>query len=214
MKFIGAFFRPFMTGVLAILPVVLTVSVVAWVAEVLSRIGGPDSTFGQLLKRFGWSIGSSDSGAYIGGLLTAVLIVYLLGLFLEHVLKGKGDSIIDNIFLSIPMVGSLYRTAKKVVGLVEPKKGVELESMTAVLCRFGDDSDSCFPAFMPTSETIVIDGTEYRVVMIPTAPIPFGGAIMCVRKEWVTKLDCGVEGLLNMYLSMGTAMPDYIKAPK
>ena len=140
--------------------------------------------------------------------------VYLLGLILEHALKGKGESIIDGIFLGIPLVGSLYRTAKKVVGMVEPRKGAELESMTAVLCRFGDGSDSCFPAFMPTSETIVLDETEYQVVMIPTAPVPFGGAILCVRKEWVTKLDCGVEGLLNMYLSMGTAIPDYIKTPE
>ena len=214
MNIVGTFFRPFMSGVLAILPILLTFSVVAWVADFLTRIAGPGSKLGQLFKQFGWSIGSSDSGAYIGGLLTAILVVYLLGLLLEHALKRKGESIIDSIFLSIPLISSLYKTAKKVVGMVEPKKGAELESMTAVLCRFGDNSDSCFPAFMPTSETIVIDQAEYRVVMIPTAPVPFGGAILCVRKEWVTKLDCGVEGLLNMYLSMGTAMPDYIKTPE
>lgn len=50
-----------------------------------------------MLKQFGWNIGSSDSGAYIGGLLAAIMIVYLLGLILEYVLKGKGESIIDRI---------------------------------------------------------------------------------------------------------------------
>jgi len=63
---------------------------------------------------------------------------------------------------------------------------------------------------MPTSETVLIQGAEYHVVMIPTAPVPFSGAIMCVPVEWVTQLDCGIDGLLNIYMSMGTTMPEFL----
>ena len=83
--------------------------------------------------------------------------------------------------------------------------------MTPVMCSFGGAKSTCIPAFLPTSEILTIGGIEHHVVMVPTAPVPFGGAILCVRREWVTKVDCGIDGLFNIYMSMGTAMPDYLK---
>ena len=65
---------------------------------------------------------------------------------------------------------------------------------------------------MPTSEIFTMNKIAYHVVMIPTAPVPFGGVILCVRKEWVVKLDCGIDSLFNIYMSMGTAMPESLKS--
>lgn len=85
-----------------------------------------------------------------------------------------------------------------------------MESMTPVMCSFGGDKGASFPARMPTSEIFTINDIAYHVVMIPTAPVPFDGAILCVRKEWVVNLDRGIDGLFNICMSMGTAMPEYL----
>ena len=79
-----------------------------------------------------------------------------------------------------------------------------------MLRAVGGEGGTAFPAFMPTSESITSDGTEYHVVMIPTAPVPFGGALMMVPTEWVKPLDIGIDGLFNVYMSMGTAIPEYM----
>lgn len=204
-------FRPLVSGVIALLPIALTVVVIVWVADFIARVIGPGSALGGFIKRIGWNIGPTESGAYLGGALFAILLIYLLGLLSEYVLKERGERMISALFSRIPLVGPVYGTAKKIVRMVEPRQGADLESMTPVMCSFGGEKTICIPAFLPTSEILTIDGIEYHVVMIPTAPVPFGGAILCVRKEWVTKLDCGIDGLFSIYMSMGTAMPDYLK---
>lgn len=208
---VESFLRPLVSGLITLLPIALTVVVIVWVADFIARIIGPGSTFGGFIKRIGWNIGPSESGAYLGGALFAILLIYLLGLLSEYVLKERGERLISALFSRIPVIGSVYGTAKKIVRMVEPRQGADLESMTPVICSFGDDKATCIPAFLPTSEIFTIDGVEYHVVMIPTAPVPFGGAILCVRKEWVTKLDCGIDGLFSIYMSMGTAMPEYLR---
>ncbi len=45
--------------------------------------------------------------------------------------------------------------------------------------------------------------------MIPTAPVPFGGAILYIPVEWVETADIAFDGLLNIYMSMGVTSSDY-----
>ena len=35
---------------------------------------------------------------------------------------------------------------------------------------------------------------------------------MCVPAEWVKKMDCGIDGLFNIYLSMGANMKEFLGA--
>ena len=43
----------FVAGVLALLPLIITVGVVVWVTEYMEAIFGPNTLFGQTLRRFG-----------------------------------------------------------------------------------------------------------------------------------------------------------------
>ena len=83
------------------------------------------------LKRIGGNIGPTEAGAYIGGALFAVLMIYLLGLLLEYVLKERGERVINGVLSRIPAVGSVYETSQKIVQMVEPGAGAELESMAS-----------------------------------------------------------------------------------
>ena len=202
-------FRPFVAGSIAILPIALTLAVIAWLATFIHDLVGPGSTFGAVLKRIGWNFGTSDLGAYLGGVVFAVALIYLFGLLVQTSLKGIWSGWVDRLFLRVPVVSTVYDAAKKLIDVMGPQDNVELQSMTPVFCSFGGEPRKGFPAFMPTSEVFMIGETPFRVVMIPTAPIPFGGAIICVPKEWVTPMDCGIDGLLNMYMSMGTTVPQH-----
>jgi uncharacterized membrane protein len=203
--------RPVMTGILALLPIGFTVAIVAWLVDFAARLLGPGSSAGAIMKQVGWNIGESEFGAYLGGALFALLLVYLLGLLVEIGLKSRWERFTDGLSSRIPIIGTVYDASKRLVRLLERKESADVQSMKPVMCNFGGESGTGFPAFLPTGETFLFNGEEYHVVMIPTAPVPFGGAIMCVPKKCITRLDCGIEGLLNMYISMGTTVPEYMK---
>jgi uncharacterized membrane protein len=57
--------RTFMAGLLAVLPVVLTVSVIAWVARLVDQFVGPGSTAGRLLVSIGLTVVETRMVAYI-----------------------------------------------------------------------------------------------------------------------------------------------------
>ena len=44
-------------------------------------------------------------------------------------------------------------------------------------------------------------------MLVPSAPVPFGGALIYVPAEWVMPAEGGVERLLNVYVSMGVTPP-------
>ena len=202
--------RPLMTGALALLPVGLTIAIIGWLVVFLANLLGPNSNVGAFLKQVGWNFGDSEMGAYAGGLVFALLLVYLLGLLVEHVLKDRWDRWTSELTSHIPVIRSIYDAARKIAEMLEPRERADMRSMTPIMCRFGETS---FPAFLPTSQTFLFNGTEYHVVMIPTAPVPFGGAILCVPVSCVSPLECGIDGLFNIYMSMGTMVPDYFEKP-
>ena len=44
-------------------------------------------------------------------------------------------------------------------------------------------------------------------MLIPSAPVPFGGALVYVPAEWVKPAQGGVERMMNVYVSMGVTPP-------
>jgi uncharacterized membrane protein len=53
----------------------------------------------------------------------------------------------------------------------------------------------------------VIGEHSYLGLLVPSAPVPFGGALIYVPSEWVRPADGGVERLMNVYVSMGVTPP-------
>ena len=78
--------------------------------------------------------------------------------------------------------------------------------MSPVWCLFGGEGAAVL-ALAPSPQPITIDGREYRAVLIPTAPVPFGGALLYVPVEWVRPAQIGVDQLTAVYVSMGITPP-------
>ena len=207
------FLKPLMTGTIALLPIGLTLGILAWFASLTAQLFGPASFIGALFQKIGWNFGSTETGAYFGGIVFTILLVYLLGVLVQLGLRGSLNYMIQRIMSKIPVLGKIYDASSRLVMLFEQSDHTDMRSMVPVLCQFGSNASASIPALLPTSETIMIQNRECNVVMIPTAPVPFGGAIMYVPKEFVHPLDCGIDGLLSIYLSMGSTMPNRPTSP-
>lgn len=203
--------RTFIAGVLAALPLTLTLAVVFWLAEFLQRFLGPDSTFGRLLGSIGLRFVASDAVAYVIGVLVALLAIYLLGLFVEAGMKSRVQRLLDHLMRRVPLVSSVYNALNRLMRLFEQKEQSEIKSMAAVIVHFGGREGQSVKALalLTSTEPVQLTTGPCYAVMIPTAPVPFGGAILFAPVEWVEFADLGFEGLLNIYMSMGVTSPDY-----
>jgi uncharacterized membrane protein len=208
-NFFRAPIRTFVAGLLAVLPVILTVAVIVWVASVVDQFVGPHSKVGRLLVSIGLTIVETKIAAYLIGIIFVLSAVYVLGVFVEAGLQRKLQAFIDGVLRRIPLVGNVYDLTHRFVGMLDRKERTDLKTMSPVWCFFGGEGGAAVLALLPTPETIFLEGHQCHVVLVPTAPVPFGGGLFFVPAEWIKPASFGVEGLTSIYVSMGISAPKY-----
>jgi len=194
-------------GFIALLPLALTLGLVAWLASFVAAFLGPGSTVGTLLAGLGFQFVAQPVAAYALGLLILIAAIYVLGMIVRTRLRGRITSLVTAILGPIPVVGRLYDVASKFVALLDRKDAANLDAMTSVWCFFGGEGGAAVLALMPSPELVMLDGKPYRAVLIPTAPVPFGGGLLYVPQEWVKPAGIGVDRLTSTYISMGISSP-------
>jgi uncharacterized membrane protein len=198
--------QTFVTGVIAILPLAFTLAVLIWLVKLIHDLAGPTSLCGSVLRSVGMSIVACDVTAYIIGLIGAALMILGLGAIIESGSLLRWRRTVDEALHRVPVFGTVYDASKQMTSMFDRKPDAR-QSMVPVICYFGDDRNAAVPALMPTAELLRIGGVEYHVVMIPTAPVPFGGALVCVKASWVQPAECGFDELVGVYMSMGVTAP-------
>lgn len=204
--------RIFFAGVLALLPIAVTAFVVAWVGSLVASYAGPGSFIGQLIVSlgalFGLDIAASSTPAYLLGLAIILVTIFLLGLLVESGMRSLIMNSLDWLMTRIPLVSKVYDLSKRFVAIVDRGGGEEsLQSMSPVWCFFGGEGSAGVLGLMPSAEPVIIGDRSYLGVLVPSAPVPIGGALIYVPAEWVKPAEGGVERLMNVYVSMGVTPP-------
>ena len=202
--------RCFLAGIIAILPVVITVAVVAWVGSFVSRFLGPSTAVGQALQGLGFRFATNATVAYAVGAAFVLALIFVVGVVVEAGAKNLLQRFLDAILQRIPIISSVYGTSKQLVGLVDRREDADLTGMKAVFCFFGGGSGACVLALLVSPQRFHLNGRDYLVVIVPTAPVPVGGGLLFVPAEIVQPADVSVEGLMSIYVSMGVAAPQFL----
>lgn len=200
----------FLAGLLAILPAVLTISVVVWVAGFIHRLIGRGTAVGNGLQSLGLQFVTNSTAAYVIGWIVVLLAVFSLGLLVEMGAKRFLHRVFDAVARRVPLIGGVYGTSKQLVAMFDRKNESELKSMSVVWCFFGKEGGAGVLALMPSSERFRVNGRDFHVVIIPTAPVPFGGALVFMPVESVQPADMSVDGLMSIYVSMGITAPQFL----
>lgn len=195
-----------LTGLLLLLPVALTAAVLIWAFSLVNRLVGPGSFVGGLFSAVGYSFSDHPDAAYVLGTLVLIAAIYVLGLIAQLGLKGPLKRLAYVTLRRIPIVGSLYKLADRFVGLLDQKQEADIGAMSPVWCFFGGKGAAVL-ALAPSAQPIEIDGQSYLAVLVPTAPVPFGGALIYVPVDWVRPANIGVDKLTAIYVSMGITPP-------
>jgi uncharacterized membrane protein len=195
-----------MAGLLVLLPIGLTIVVVAWLADLLIRFLGPGSIVGRMFAAIGAPLVGDSPFAYLLGTLLLVVAIYPVGLAVQAGLKRPLKALADRTLRRIPLLGSLYDMSDSVVGLLDRRQSADLRAMSPVWCFFGGDGVAVL-ALAPSAEPIMIEDRAYRAVLVPTAPVPVGGGLLYVPVAWVKPAQIGMDRVISTYVSMGLTPP-------
>ncbi|HSC81745.1 MAG TPA: DUF502 domain-containing protein [Chitinolyticbacter sp.] len=202
-----------LAGLIALLPLALTLTLIGWVISLLNQLIGPGSLIGKLFGLLGTPFASNPYLAYFFGTLLLIAAIYPLGLAVQSGLKRPLAALVDKTLRRIPLIGNLYNLADRFVGLLDQNQEADIGAMAPVWCFFGGDGVAVL-ALMPNPEPVELEGRPYQAILVPTAPVPIGGGLLYVPCEWIRPAQIGVDKLTSIYVSMGITPPPTLKTGK
>lgn len=203
--------RIFLAGVLAVFPLAATVALLAFVVGLVMDLLGPQSALGHVFSAIGLGLAGREWVGYVLGLALVVAAIFALGVLVEKGLQSGLTALINALVRKIPIVRTVYDTIHRFVDLVSKKDDNDMKSMQPVWCHFGGQGGAAALALLSSPEPVMVNGVASFAVIIPTAPVPIGGGLLYVPKEWITPADVGMEALTSLYVSMGVTSPQYLK---
>ncbi len=197
---------PFITGLVFLAPVILTIILLQWLAGYVIAALGPNTIIGGALARGGMWLTRSPELAFVTGLGIAALIVWGLGLIVQTQWRARLEGGFDGLIGRLPVVGGFYRPLAQIVRMIGGAPGGELKGMAVVAVTFGADTQVL--ALLATPQIFDLGNGPRHLVICPTAPVPVGGAMLFVEVSRVRPvLGLGVDDLAKFYVSMGTVAP-------
>jgi uncharacterized membrane protein len=206
----------FLAGLLFLMPITLTVVIVAWIVNLLRGVIGPGTVLGDLLTRGGnylLGLPNQDTLAFWLGVGIALVGIWFLGLIIKTRAKHIIQDYLDRLLTRVPLIRSIYSPVSRVVRLATDRgTGApgDLSSMSVVSCRFGGaDYGVDVLALLASNHIYNIAGERRRLVYLPTAPIPMSGGLVLVAERAITPVpDMKVDDLLKIYVSLGALTPE------
>jgi uncharacterized membrane protein len=199
--------RVFIAGLLAALPLLLTIFVTVWLLNLLNQYLGPNSGFGRFLSSLGFGVETSEIVPYLIGLAIIVGAIYALGLLVHSRLGTWASGLFDSLIRRVPLISNVYDMSSRFVSIVDTKNGDSIKSMSPAWCFFGGKPGAAVLALLPSKTPIRLGDESYLAVLIPSAPVPFGGALVYVPAAWIEPAEGGIDELMSVYVSMGITAP-------
>ncbi|WP_295558661.1 DUF502 domain-containing protein [uncultured Hyphomicrobium sp.] len=210
----GRIGRIFLAGLLAALPLLLTIFVTAWLLTFLNQYLGPSSAFGGFLRSLGLGVSASEYAPYLIGLALIIGAIFALGLLVHSRLGSWLAALFDRLIRRVPLISNVYDLSSRFVSIVDSSNGDSLKSMSPAWCYFGGKPGAAVLALLPSKTPIRLGDADYMAVLIPSAPVPFGGALIYVPAAWIEPAEGGIDELMSVYVSMGITAPGSAAATK
>jgi uncharacterized membrane protein len=219
------FRRFFLRGLAALLPTLITLSLLVWAWNFLWEALGRHLIFGI---KWTW-VTLADEGfvrpepaGYIGrywsddllrtklvGVLLAILLVYVVGVFVGNLIGRQMWRLAELAVMKIPIVRAIYPAVKQVTDFVIADKSAQFESSRVVAVQphekgiwsIGLVTGGGLP---PLTAAV---GEEMVTVFVPSSPTAFSGYVLVVPRVSVIELPLSVEEAMRLLVSGGVLVP-------
>lgn len=186
----------FLSGLLVLVPLAVTIFVVRFLVGVLASIGRP-------LLRI-WMDDIPQLAVDALAFLMTLILIYGVGLFATHITGRRLVRFGENMLLKLPLVKSIYGASKNVVDAFSKDAHTAYEAVALVeFPRRGARAIG----FVMGSMSDEGGGRIYRVY-VPTAPNPTSGFLLLLTESEVEFTDMPIETALKTILSGGSLGPE------
>jgi uncharacterized membrane protein len=185
--------RILLTGLLTVLPVIVTLAVLGWLAGTL------ESVLGGILE---WLL---PKGMYRTGMgfVAGLLLVFVVGVVMSTWLAQRLFSFFERAFLRVPLINSLYSAIKDMLALFSPDKERRFGSVVT-FCLPGTDAK--LVGFVTREDTSEwpggLGGPDTVAVYLPMS-YQIGGYMVLVPRERLSEVDMPVPDALRLALTAG-----------
>lgn len=194
--------RYLISGLLVWIPVIVTILIVKFILDLLSKsllllppTWQPDVIFGFHVPGI--------------GVVLTIVVILLTGLFAANFMGQRMVQFGDKMMTRIPLVRSIYTGVKQVTETVFKPGG---ESFRKVLLVEFPCPGVWSIAFQTSEVSNMINGYSAGELMvsyfIPTTPNPTSGFLMMAPKSQVKELDMSVDQALKFVISLGVVQPE------
>lgn len=194
--------RYFVTGLVIVLPGVLTLYIV-WI--LFNFVGGFLSPFLGVILRSVVGKETADPLATLLSVLVTVGLIILVGVTGTHFSQRMFQKA-EILFSRIPLVRGIYGSIRQLIDLITTKDSAFQRVAMIEYPRKGIRS-LCFVTSRRRWE--LPDRSDYVVsVFLPTSPNPTSGFFFLVPEKEVTYLNISVDEAVKMIISGGIIGPD------
>ncbi|MCI0530499.1 MAG: DUF502 domain-containing protein [candidate division Zixibacteria bacterium] len=194
-RILDVFRRQFLSGVIVIVPLILTYFVLRFL------FGGFDSLFNPLQDKL---LGTRIPGL---GILATLVLIYLVGLLAGNVIGSRLIRLWEILFTKTPLVKTVYSASKQ---LLEALTSTRQKSFQKVVLVQYPRLGSYVLGFLTKRIELDINDSrrEFMSIFVPSTPTPFTGFAILLPKEDVIILNLPVEEALQFIVSGGIVSPE------
>ncbi|MDP3858798.1 MAG: DUF502 domain-containing protein [Stagnimonas sp.] len=186
----------FLTGLLALLPIFITIAVVLWLFQVAESVLG--GLLGVLLP----------SSLYLPGMgiVLAIALIFLVGAGMQGLVVRQFLGWVELAVNRIPLVKTVYGAVRDLTGLMSNKNGrkfsqvvtVQLPNLPMRLVGFITIADLA---------SVGLGGGDDEVAVYLPMSYQIGGYTLLLPRRYLTPLDMGFEEAMRFVITAGLSRP-------
>lgn len=191
----GWFRRKFLTGLVILLPTVITAYVLYWLFVSI------DSILKPLFAKYPFL----DFPGF--GFIGLILVILLVGVFAGNLIGKKIIGWMEGVVARIPLIRRMYMAVKQISEVFLRQERTVFRK--AILIQYPRPGIFAIGFVTSNWRVSVLDGKErtFINVFLPTTPNPTSGLFLMIPEEEAIPLDCSVDDALKMVISGGAFIP-------
>jgi uncharacterized membrane protein len=224
--FLDDFRRFFQRGLAALMPTLITMWLLVWAWEFLWNNVGQHVIW--FIRWCQWELGQrgvlqDTPGALIYrnlpdeafttrllGVALAILLVYIVGVFVGNLLGRTAWRLIEHAVMRIPLIRAIYPAVKQVTDFLLSERTAQFQGSAVVAVE--PHAKGIWSIGLVTGRGLgplsQETGQEMVTVFVPSSPTAFSGYVLVVPRESVIELPLKVEEAMRLLVSGGVIVPD------
>ena len=198
----GRLRRNLFTGLIIWIPLGVTIFVFQFFISFMDRLVTVFPSAWQPINLVGFNIPGL-------GVILVILVLLLTGFlasnYLGRILLSLGNELLEHI----PLVRSVYTTAKQISDTLFSNKGRSFRKVVMIRYPQKDTWSLAFQTSESLGEVNAKMPGHMVSVFVPTTPNPTSGFLLLVPQDDMIELEMSVDDALKMIISLGVVVPPW-----